>query len=378
MDKRHKFAAKFNFEIRMRIIRLFNSQEGNSFDDKVRNTLNSIIKENSDYNIVKLNFYLNSSNNQYFEDEYNTISNIVKNVFKKQIPAYTIISQQPKSKNDFTVECQLYSSNQDIKYKTILNHPYVTINHENGIELISGGVQFNEESLLFGMQRSFDFVEQILMTEELNFGHIFRQWNYIPNISSTSSYDGTGKLNSTIFNEIKNLFYEEPLFKTGYPVETNTGCNYGNVTIDFMAFSNHTSTIKTIKSFSLKSNPIEVAKYFDTENKEIWISSSQILKDQITKKSDNVEQQTIETLKSILDLLEPNSIAKNNLKISSHKQLKEQFEIVKIYIKHKSDMEKVSKIVSQTLPDIKALIVNADLSLENLLVEIEGIIITTN
>ncbi|TLX77135.1 hypothetical protein E9993_05480 [Labilibacter sediminis] len=358
----------------MRIIGNINSQEGNSFEAKVRNTLFAINKKTSDKAVVKLCFYLNSSKAENFSDEYNTISDIIKDIYKKDIPAYTIISQAPHNEDNFAIEYQLWSNKNDLKYKSILKHPYVTISHNNGFEIISGGIQFSEDSLLFSTQRCFDFAEQILMAEELNFGHIYRQWNYIPQIGGTSNYDGNNKPCEQVFNEIKEFFYEAPLFVSGMPLETNSECKFGNVTIDFYAFSNHLDVTKTIRNI----DNLACGKYIETENKEIWLANAASTKQDIANSSDDVEQQTLSTLQALLEHIESSNLERNKITISDQTPLKEHFKSVKIYVKNKTDINKVHKLVTESIRNADIQIVNTEFSIENLLVDIEGLIITNS
>lgn len=352
----------------MRIIRLFNSLEGNSFESKVKNTLLAIIKESNGKSIVKLNIYLNSDSSENYKDEYITTSNIIKDVFKKNTPAFNIISHNTDKESNFTIECVFIDSNLQIKYKSILNHPYVSITHKNGTEIISGGIQFDEESLLFNMQRCFDCAEQILMAEDLNFGHIIIQNNYIPKIEKVSKYDASYISNIEIFNEIKNFFYEEPLFKNGKPLEIILGNYFGNFSMDFTAFSELTDNVKSISI----DDKIVNGKLLKTENNEIWLSNPISEKIRISKTSNDIEQQTFETLKGLLKVIKSNYLEKTDGFISNQNHAKDLFQLIKIYVKHHSDNKKVKEIISETIPNTKILLLNTDLSVNKLLVDIVG------
>jgi hypothetical protein len=380
----------------MRSIQLYNPTEGKSFEIKVKNTLYDIIKKSGNKQIVKLDFYIDSGSQEDFQNEYREIKSIIKGIFKEKTPAFTVISQAPEENKEMIIACHSYNKNLDVKYKSILDHAYVTVSHNKGLELISGGIQFTEDPFLLSTQRAFDFAEQLLMAEDLNFGHIYRQWNYIPDILHISNISGSDKQNYQIFNEIRSIFYERPLFKSGFPAATGIGCKYGAVTIDFIAFENHTENIKSIASsiqknafeysndmligFALngsadKATPLfERAKFSNIDSKEVWISGTASIENQETKFTDDVEKQTLHTLKSIFALIDDKSLSNNNIIPLSKKPLKDCFQQMTAYIKYQSDIPKVKEIVNSSLPNTPCVFVNADICRDNLLVEIEGLV----
>lgn len=362
----------------MRIVKIFNSQDGQSFENKVNKTLSSIITNHKDKQIAKLTFYINSSTKENYQDEYNAISNIILSSFKTGVPAYLIIAQHTENNDDFVIECQLYNKDTAIAYKSILNHHYVVINHQTGKEIISGGILFNEDSLVFNTQRCFDFIEQILMAEDLNFGHIYKQCNYLSNINSTSIFEGEKKTNYSLFQEIKKIFYEESLFINDQPIENITECKFENLLIDFMAFSEHQNVEKintdSYSSAILYLSPqqdsnINNLRYSNSDKHEMWFTNSISTKN---IKENDIEQQTIKNINALSNLLNNN----NNKPINQ--DLNKITSFIKIFIKNKSDIKKVKKIIKDIFPAENSLIINANLSNENQLLEIEGYINPSN
>ena len=117
---------------------------------------------------------------------------------------------------EIALELTTYNIDADIiEYKRVLNHPYVVVNHPAGKEVISGGINMHEADFLLATQKAFDFAEQILMAEEMDFGHIYHQWNHIgsPLLMLDNSYGS--QQNYQIFNEIRAIFYEPLLFTNG-------------------------------------------------------------------------------------------------------------------------------------------------------------------
>jgi enamine deaminase RidA (YjgF/YER057c/UK114 family) len=340
----------------MRGIRLFKILEGSLFETRVSNTLNNINKKLQDSKIVKLNFYINSNSTDDFINSCDAIQTIAKDIYKHQVPALTFISLESVDHKELMIECQSIKDPEcTINYKSILKHNYVTISHPNGVELISGGIQFNEDSFLMSVQRSFDFAEQLLMAEDMNFGHIYRQWNFIPNILKHTTFEGKEASYYDLFNEIKQFFFEDALFKNGYPVNTIAGSTYGNVILDFNAFNNYQSVL----SFNEPEQLFAQGKLLNLTNQEIWFrtSSSPVL---------NIKEQTLQSLMNITALIEKITLEQKNI-------AEQNIQLLKIYIKNMKDNALVKEILKTQLPQTAVLLFNTDNYKEDLLIEMEGI-----
>lgn len=221
----------------MRFIKIVEPDDGNTFEIKVTNTLRSLLKNNKDNPIVKLEIFVNSAHLEAFNDEHSYVQETIKAVFTNKIPAFSILYVPASDNLEFTVRYQTCDGNENVEFKTLLAHPYVTVKGETGMELFSGGISFKEDSLLFSAQRCFDMAEQILMAEDMNFGHIRRQWNYIPSAKQTAKGEHPIKDELTVFDEVKSFYYEEALFINGQPLNSNLHHFNDTLLIDFIAFA---------------------------------------------------------------------------------------------------------------------------------------------
>ncbi|MGQ1785595.1 MULTISPECIES: hypothetical protein [unclassified Saccharicrinis] len=347
----------------MRIVNLISAQAGNSFKNRVKNTLHHILKSSDGTSIVKLDFIVNNSDPDHFNKEYECIENALKNVFKDKIPAFSIIFQNICNNEEFVIQYQLYDK-AEVQYKKLLNHYYVTVKHGAGLEVFSGAISFKEDSLLFSAQRCFDFAEQILMAEDLNFGHIYRQWNYIPELNGSSDYDHHERGNLHIFNEIKNFFYEEALFVNGKPLVNNIHNLGDTLVIEFNAFAKFreaaSSKLNLDDNTLIEDKGIK-SKFIYNGNNEFWYTSISDL-NQIPA---DIEQQTIQTLKNIFS---HKDICKLALNVQNH------FKFIRVNIKNNEDYNRVEEIVRGLLPDVETVITSREFHQHNSLIEIEGLI----
>ncbi len=353
----------------MRNYKIFNLLEGELFESRVKSTFLEINKQLVNKTITKLDIHIHSENADAYINECNILNTEITTTFKNKIPAVSFISNNPTNNKDVLISCQYYDEKiQKINFKKILGHHYVTIEHQNGIELISGGIHFDEDSHLLSIQRAFDFAEQLLMAEDMNFGHIVRQWDYIPAINEISIYNGSEKSNFEIFNEIKSFFLEESLYKNGYPSVSDCGIYQGGILIDFMAFNDYThfSSVNNDSEYYLPFS--DQAKYLDIENKEIWISGSCFNFDD----SKDIEKQVLKALNETFNLIKSNNLKNANIDLPSTYNFKNGFKIIKAYVRHESYNQEVQNIIQSVLPETECVILNTEFYNKNKLIEIES------
>lgn len=354
----------------MRFVKIVEPDDGDTFEKRVKNTFNSLLKENKDKHIVTLEIFVNSAHAEAFNDEYDCIQEAIKTVFKSKIPASSVLYTPICNGSEFTIHYQMYDNDEVIEYKTLLTHHYVTAKNKNGIALYSGGIAFNEDSLLFSTQRCFDLAEQILMAEDMNFGHIYRQWNYIPSTKQTSAQKQPYKDELSVFDEIQDFYYEEALFINGKSLSSNTHHFNDRPLINFIAFAadekNSKPDAKQEISWTNNHTDIKVKHPIDGRP-ELWFSTLPNLDVKSDSKNEqDIEKQTIQSLKSIVELL-------NTSQTLFNPKLTQSF--LKVSIREGQDYKKVEELVKSSLPQIQTLFVNCVPNNPASLVEMEGLLL---
>ena len=107
-----------------------------------------------------------------------------------------------------TIEEQFTSSS--VRYLRIATSHYR--------EIIAGGLCADDLNLPVREQseQAFRKVEEILKTEQMNFGDIVRQWNYLERITDITH----GNQCYQDFNDVRTLFYASSAWESGYPAAT--------------------------------------------------------------------------------------------------------------------------------------------------------------
>ena len=193
-------------------------------------------------NILKLNVYVNARDENELADVKEELDELLKNEFSQYMPAVTLVSQAPVSGNQVLTEGVFLEedANYKIERSTFNKHSYVVLSSgkDKPRLVISGGINIpGAENFVFECQRVFDFAEQLLLKEDLDFSNIVYQKNYIPGIFFQSRYGNEEIMNINIFDNIRSLYFSPELFKSGYPELTATGTITGNVTLEFAAVS---------------------------------------------------------------------------------------------------------------------------------------------
>ncbi|WP_066630261.1 RidA family protein [Labilibacter marinus] len=344
----------------MRVVKQASARGDKSFENKIKDTLESLIKQYKEYNLAKLDIFVDNAICKENKQIGLSISSIIKDLFKSNSPAFIVHTLDICDNSDIYICAQIFEkSESEIQYKTILKHPYVVIKSNNSTEVLSGSIRFQEDSLLFSAQRCFDFAEQILMAEDMNFGNIYKLCNYIPDINGSSNYENTQRGNLHIFNEIKGFFFEENLFTHGKPIISNRDNSAGSLVIDFNAIiQNNESTDLSIEQNAKINSDIINCKSVGNVSNNYWFSSNK----DFEIKSDDIEQQTIEIIKAITSL-------QNNIKGESA-----ALKFINVNIKNKDDFKCVNEIITGIFPDTPIIIYTSDDFKNNLLIEIEGLI----
>ncbi len=233
------------------------------------------------------------------------------------------------------------------------------------------------------------------MKENMTFGNIVRQWNYIPSILSVNKFENSTLQNYQIFNDIRAFYYNPGSFKNGYPAATGIGSGYGSVTIDFIAVNseedisvmpvkspvqqsayNYTEKVlegEALSTESGKKPPLfERGKLISYPDKNyVFISGTASIKGEKTISVGDVKEQTKITIDNILEL----TMKKNMESIGVMGDDSPTYDYVRVYMKNRDDFNEVKQVVEQQMKVKEIIYVEADICRNNLLVEIEADVI---
>jgi enamine deaminase RidA (YjgF/YER057c/UK114 family) len=257
----------------------------------------------------------------------------------------------------------------------------------NGIEAGRQNHEIPEDS-----ERVFGIMERILLSEGMNFSNIFRQWNYIEDITHVEKESEITSQHYQVFNNIRSKYYAKADFHQGYPSATGIGTRAGGVLVSFYALKQN-----GYQFFSLE-NPLQKAafEYTDevligdsdyegyskctpkfaraklvsnSETEQVFISGTASIREEQTVGINDVGRQTEITIENILQLISRETLSPISNKVTELPKI----EFIRVYIKDQADFKVVKDTCNQMLPGIPGVYVVSDVCREDLLVEIEAL-----
>jgi enamine deaminase RidA (YjgF/YER057c/UK114 family) len=277
----------------------------------------------------------------------------------------------------------------------------ISIREDNGV--CYGIIEGSEESLLFieGIAAS-DFSQSVKLQSQEVFSRldgilsacgfavddIVRQWNYIGSIVGCRD----GKQNYQEFNDARTVYYSGGSWQHGYPAATGIGAEGEGIVVGCIAFKSASGAIYPIDNplqvaahvyskrvlidddqNAMKSTPkFERAKLIETAGGACcFVSGTAAIRGEESVDAHSARLQTIKTIENIEYL-----VSKENLERFGCKPYDLRCVQLQVFIKHKEDYEAVREEVEKAYPHVSVLYSLADVCRSELLVEIEGILIS--
>ena len=280
----------------------------------------------------------------------------------------------------------------------------ITIQERNGV--CYGLVGNDEESMLFfeGVPAA-DFSESVGNQSEEVFGRvndllsaygfavddIVRQWNFIGDIVAHRD----GKQNYQEFNDARTRYYAHGAWKNGYPAATGIGTSGNGIIVGGIAFKKREtenggiypidnplqiaahiyskSVLVDSDERAMKSTPkFERAKLIETSRGACcFVSGTAAIRGEESMDASSARLQTVKTIENIEYL-----VSKENLVRFGCKPYELKYAKLLVYIKHKEDYDEVRRVVEERFPQLPVIYTIADVCRSELLVEIEGILIS--
>ncbi len=324
------------------------------------------------------------------EDYFDLSASIENHHFANYSTPYSIIAQAPVDGTKVNLEVYHCAREVTPECTQFEGFRYCTFKHNSNKFLIAGGLQLKTGSgdLQKQSMESFRLMKGILDRENMNFSHIFRQWNYIEAI--TGMYSCSQRYQ--VFNDVRSLFYSESDFVHGYPAATGIGMSTGGVIVDFLAsdkpgawpvknpdqidahkYSGEVLAENKLTDRFKKSTPkFERAKAItQDETVLVYISGTAAIKGQQSLANDDAFRQTLITVDNIEQLTSISNIIKHNIPVTRNSVVEPV--AFRIYVKKLSDLQKVKSAFKSRFGKMNnVLYLIADICRPELLVEIEG------
>lgn len=329
-------------------------------------------------NALKITFFGLPESNQEYLVTNRELHNIVKEYFGSHSPLVSFIAQ--KSSSSTLIAEVTYLVDTDAR---ITHHSrYKILERDTTKELITEGIIPTDitASTFEQAKEIFIAIENILTSEGFRISDIYRQWNYIENITITND----GSQNYQEFNDARSIFYSKAKWSNGYPAATGIGTSRGGIMIELYAIKGTTATNKPID------NPLQVAAHNYSQNvlegkaiKElaerttpkferarilgntIYISGTAAIKGERSTDSGSTVAQAEQAMQIMNNL-----ISKENIPTPCNGA---SYDLLRIYIKHEDEIEAVKEYMNAHYPTTPKHYLVSDICRPELLIEIEGV-----
>ena len=334
-------------------------------------------------------FYGTSDNKEY-RDLLTTIKSAVCQSTGRNIPI-TLVPQVLLPKGGLRMEIYTLDSNDKITFGNIRGVSYGVIeNNSESIIFIEGIVASNFEHSVESQSREvFSKLDNILSVHDFTVNDIVRQWNYIGDIVGSRA----GKQNYQEFNDARTAYYSSGCWQNGYPAATGIGTSSDGIIVGAIAFKSSVGrgiypidnplqvaahiyskdVLIDCHKDAIKSTPkFERAKVIATSHGACcFVSGTAAIRGEQSVCHTNATEQTILTIENIAHL-----ISKENLERFNCPPYTLQYQQLQVFIKNAEDYAEVEAIVTKAYPELDVIYTVADVCRSELLVEIEGILIS--
>ena len=327
------------------------------------------------------------------EMEYHSLLDSLKNAVHeslgRQIPI-TLIPQYLLPQGGLSLDIYVLDGASSARFDVRDGVCYGVIEGEQEKMLFVEGVPASNFAVSVAEQSHEVFTKLDSILSEYGYGvdDIVRQWNYIGNIVACRE----GKQNYQEFNDARSRYYANGAWSKGYPAATGIGSMDG-IVVGCIAFKrddgvgvypidNPLQVAAHIYSKrvliddavdAVKSTPkFERAKLIETERGAIcFVSGTAAIRGEESVDASSAKMQTVRTIENIEYL-----VSKENLERFGSKPYDLKCLYLQVYIKHEEDYADVRKVVEEHYPQVAVVYSLADVCRSELLVEIEGILIS--
>ena len=324
--------------------------------------------QKSKQTIIRVLFFTDVANNNDFLQKQAFVLTQAKLLFVEKMPLINIISQAPFGYN---LIAEIHSVDASVAFKNAFGTNYIVAkNNEEKALFTTLAPEYSTINAPIAQQaeKTFATLTAVFEKEGMTIDCILRQWNYVERITDT---DSLGQRYQQ-FNDARSNFYAQCSWQNGYPAATGIGTKKGGLSIDIDAYAG--VSIKAID------NPLQIAAHRYSENvleagkqpqqttpkferarvidNTLYISGTAAIRGEETI-ADNAKEQTQITIENILALVQQTD--------------KTTLNFLRVYIKNKADFAVVKNTISQLLPNIETIFIEADICRSNLLVEIEAV-----
>ena len=349
---------------------IYTTNIDNSIDDAVLDIFSQV---DPNVTLLKLTFFhLPADDNEYLCNIAH-IKHLAKVKFGKNAPLISYVAQKPFG-SAITAEALYLDEGSTIERRS----GYILIECGLTRTIVTEGITPDDIAVSTYEQSHniFGKISAILTDAKMKASDIYRQWNYIQDITEESN----GRQNYQELNDARSLFYEENGWRSNYPAATGIGTSRGGVMIEIMATSGGNPANCPID------NPLQTAAHVYSQRvlignseeqkttpkferariagENIYISGTAAIRGEESLSSLDITGQTEATMQIMNALIAP-----DNIPIPCRSTV---YDTLRVYVKREEDILPAQEYLQEHYPAAQKHFVVSDVCRPELLIEIEG------
>lgn len=317
----------------------------------------------------------------------NDMKSSVYKILGKKVPV-TLVPQFKLPEGGISLD--VYTLDEEVHIGELDDVCYGVMDGDGYSVLFVEGIPSSDFSFSVSDQSDevFGRLDSVLAQHGLTAGDIVRQWNYIGEITGFRG----NRQNYQEFNDARSRYYGKVSWENGYPAATGIGTDSDGIIVSVIACKNESGGIFSINNplqiaahaysknvlvddnqGAVKSTPkFERAKLFATDAGAFcFVSGTAAIRGEESVNADSAGEQTLRTIENINYL-----VSKENRAAYGCEAFDLKFSNLVVYVKKVEDYQQVRNVVEDAYPGIPAVYTVADVCRSELLVEIEGLLIS--
>lgn len=343
--------------------------------------------------IMRITIFGKCADDCEYEKNIEFLERTVLELYGSKAPPVSFVTQPLLAGANYVAEIQMIAV--DVARKELNGVRYITMENENMKRLMVCGVHGSvKDSIRKQSDDLFSMIDNILEHEGFVVSDIFRQWNYIPQITAV---DADNYQNYQAFNDSRSEFYRKGDWsQNGYPAATGIGMDCGAVTVDFIAVKPLNDKMKIVpidNDLQLAAHVYSQVVLIGVEKDEVegrstpkferakalgnqdegyicFISGTAAIRGESSMDSTDAASQAIQTMENIEHLISDHTCDKYGIELSSKSR---EINSARAYVKFDKDTDGIKRVVEDRWPDTSVIYLLADVCREELLVEIEAV-----
>jgi enamine deaminase RidA (YjgF/YER057c/UK114 family) len=334
--------------------------------------------------VLALTFFVDAVEDGAYRDARDGILGLVTERLADSVPPVSVVAQAPEDAR-VALEAAVLSgcSVGEVRRGECEGGRYTVVTGGGILQVHGAGLASGDDETdpTVRSRTAFAKMEAVLAAEGLGFGHVVRQWGYLEGMLDIGPEELQGY---QAFNDVRTVVYARSTWPTGYPSATGIGQDAGGIALEFLALEVPDGIV-----VEAVSNPRQIDAHRYSEGVLVGAPIDELEDASAPKferaKRVRVGQDEVVFVSGTASILGEESVALGDVAAQTITTLDNMAALVdgrpltrlRAYVKRAADIPTVREVCEARLGPVPALYVKADVCRDELLVELEGALVSS-